>query len=113
MLSRTTLTGRRLWTFFAPSFSDQSGVSLPAAPVLNALRKDGSRGDVLGSKPGATWNVNGDHRGLQLRCVRAHSPTTKRRILRRLLGWHVDGGKLGAVVLDGLNVVMSFYSLGM
>ena len=29
-----------------------------------------------------------------------------------LLGWHVDSGKFGEVGLDGLNVVMSFYSPG-
>jgi hypothetical protein len=86
-----------------------------AAPILNRLLGR----TVLAAEDtparGATWNVRGAiilacSCEVLCPCIFGNDPSAGH--CDALQGWHVDSGRFGEVVLDGFNVVMSFYSPG-
>ena len=103
--------------FSRRSFLTTASVITAVAPVLNALlgRTVLAADDTQAPKPGAAWNVSGtiaEACSCEVMCPCTFANDPSAGYCDALLGWHVDSGKLGDVVLDGLNVVMSFYSPG-
>jgi hypothetical protein len=98
-------------------FLTTASVITAGTSIVNALlgRTVLAADDTQAPKPGANWNVSGtivDACSCEVMCPCIFANDPSAGYCDALVGWHVDSGKSGEVVLDGLNVVMSFYSPG-
>jgi hypothetical protein len=96
-------------------FLGTASVITAGATIVNTLlgRTVLAADDSQAPKPGAAWKVRGTIAeacscDVMCPCTFANNPSAG--YCDALIGWHVDSGNFGGVVLDGLNVVLSFYS---
>jgi hypothetical protein len=98
-------------------FLTTASVFTAGTSIVNALlgRTVLAADDTEAPKPGATWSVSGtiaEACSCDVMCPCTFASDPSAGYCDALIGWHVDSGKLGDVALDGLNVVLSFYSPG-
>ena len=99
------------------SFLTKAGIIAAAAPILDALfGKNALAADERQTpKPGAAWYARGvviDPCSCEVTCPCQFGNAPTSGFCHAVMSWHIEAGRFGDVVLDGLNAAMSFDSPG-
>jgi len=103
--------------FSRRTFLAKASVIAAAAPILNALfgRTALAADESQTPKAGAAWYARGvviDPCSCEVACPCQFGNAPTAGYCHAVMSWHVDRGRFGDVVLDGLNAAMSFDSPG-